>query len=301
MESPQHLADFYRERLNYVPDTVTSVLGHLNVFDMADFSGPYAKPIFYTRKNYFKISLLTGKKKLSYADKVITIDQHALIFSNPLIPYNWELLEEAQSGFFCIFTQSFFAQFGGISQYPVFQPGQIPVFPLDDAQQRAIEPIYQDMLQEIRSDYAYKQDRLRNLAFELIHRGLKMTPATVATPSDTTANSRIAALFVELLERQFPLEPSAQMVLQTPSAFASQLAVHVNHLNRALKTVMGKTTSQVISERVASEAAFLLTHTTRPISEIAWCLGFDDPSSFVHFFKKAFAQPPRSFRNQSLV
>lgn len=301
MTSPQSLEDFYREKLRYVPSTLTSSLGHFNVFDMAEFSGPYATPIYYTRKNYFKISLLTGRKQLTYADKVVPIERHALIFSNPLVPYRWELLEEEQAGFFCIFTHSFFQQFGDINQYPVFRPGQVPVFPLTDAQQQALASIYLDMRQELRSDYAYKQDRLRNLAFELIHHGSKMAPALAAAPTDPNADTRITALFLELLERQFPLEPATRMPLQSPAAFASQLAVHVNHLNRALKAVTGHTTSQLLGERVAREAAFLLKHTSWLITEIAWGLGFDDLSSFTHFFRRYFPLSPRAFRTQPVV
>jgi AraC family transcriptional activator of pobA len=301
MTSPQSLADFYREKLSYVPSTLESSLGHFNVFDMAEFSGQYARPVFYTRKDYYKISLLTGKKQLTYADKVIPIERHALIFSNPLIPYTWELREEAQSGFFCIFTQCFFQQFGHITQYPVFQPGHVPVFPLDDSQHQGLEKIYLDMRQELRSDYAYKQDRLRNLAFELIHQGLKMTPAPSVVPIGATADTRITTLFLELLERQFPLALSGQMALQSPAGFACQLAVHVNHLNRALKSTTGKTTSQLIGARTAQEAAFLVQHTTWPMADIAWCLGFEELSSFTHFFRKHFPLSPRAFRNQPLI
>lgn len=41
--------------------------------------------------------------------------------------------------------------------------------------------------------------------------------------------------------------------LKTPAEFADQLAIHVNHLNRNVKS--GKTTSQVIAERIAQEAS----------------------------------------------
>lgn len=44
-----------------------------------------------------------------------------------------------------------------------------------------------------------------------------------------------------------------QIAFRSPTEFADQLAVHVNHLNRALKETTGKTTSQVIAERVGQE------------------------------------------------
>ena len=38
------------------------------------------------------------------------------------------------SGYFCIFTEAFFRQFGHIRDYPLFQPGSTPVFALSGEQ-----------------------------------------------------------------------------------------------------------------------------------------------------------------------
>jgi AraC-like DNA-binding protein len=104
-------------------------------------------------------------------------------------------------------------------------------------------------------------------------------------------------LFQELLERQYPIEsPLQQIRLKTPAEFADQLNVHINHLNRVLKDATGKTTSQLIAGRVASEARALLKHTNWNISEIGWCLGFEDTSNFVKFFKKQSTTTPHQYR-----
>ncbi|WP_261387820.1 helix-turn-helix domain-containing protein [Chitinophaga pinensis] len=81
-----------------------------------------------------------------------------------------------------------------------------------------------------------------------------------------------------------------------PAEFATQLSVHVNSLNRALKEITGKTTSQLIAERITQEARGLLKHTDWNISEISWCLGFEEPPHFINFFKKNEHLTPKSFR-----
>jgi len=302
MEPTQNLEDFYSQKLNFMPDNLKKEMGHFNVFNLDDFVGKHAKPIPYSRKDYFKISLLSGHKRLSYADKVIDVAGHALLFANPLIPYKWEPLAGEQSGYFCIFTEAFFNHYGNIKEYPLFQPGNIPVFPLSVIQKDSIQQIYLKMLEEIASDYKYKYDVLRNLVFDLIHIAMKMQPATASSYSAVNAATRISSLFMELLERQFPIEtPAQQMSLRSPSEFAAQLSVHINHLNRALKETTGKTTSQIIGERVGQEAQALLRHTQWNIGEIAWSLGFEELSPFINFFKKKFNQSPRSFRNLSTV
>jgi AraC-like DNA-binding protein len=100
------------------------------------------------------------------------------------------------------------------------------------------------------------------------------------------ANTRLTAVFSELLERQFPIEsPSQQFALRSAKDFAEQLNVHVNHLNRAIKLSTGKTTTGQISERLAREAKALLKHTHWNIAEISYSLGFEEPAHLTIFSK----------------
>ncbi len=153
------------------------------------------------------------------------------------------------------------------------------------------------MKEEINSEYVYKYDLLRNYVTELIHFALKIQPAE-ALYQHPNAKARITAVFTELLERQFPIEsPSQRFTLRSANDFAKQLAVHVNHLNRAIKETTGKTTSEHIFERLVAEAKALLKHTNWNISEISYCLGFEEPAHFNNFFKKQVALTPTAYRN----
>ncbi|WP_420864664.1 helix-turn-helix domain-containing protein [Halarcobacter anaerophilus] len=68
--------------------------------------------------------------------------------------------------------------------------------------------------------------------------------------------------------------------------------MHTNHLNKVLKKNTNKTTSELIAQRVLQEAKVLLKHTTYNISDISFCLGFEEPSYFINFFKKEKIQLP---------
>ena len=298
MDTPLTIEEFYHEKLDWMPANLKKEMGHFNVFRMSDFIGKPQGPMPYRRIDFFKLSLMTGSNRLSYADKVVDLTGPSLVFSNPLIPYKWEpLSDEPPGGYFCIFTETFFNQFGHIREYPLFQPGSTPVFVLSDEQAAAIINLYERMLREIKSDYAYKYDVLRTLVFELVHLALKMQPAETSFYANSNANIRISSLFMELLERQFPIEsPAQQIALRSPSQYATQLSVHVNHLNRALREVSGKTTSKLISERLTQEAKSLLRHTRWNVGEVAWCLGFEERSHFINFFKKNTRLSPGAFR-----
>ena len=119
-----------------------------------------------------------------------------------------------------------------------------------------------------------------------------------ASENTLNASTRISTLFFELLERQFPVEiPSQVLQLRTASEYADTLRVHVNHLNKVLKEVTGRTTTEIIAGRVTQEAKVLLKQTNWNISEIAYGLGFDEVAHFSNFFKKQTNQSPLSFRS----
>ncbi|TYQ00184.1 AraC family transcriptional regulator [Tenacibaculum adriaticum] len=299
MNKEQTLEDLYEYRYNWIPDNLKEGIGHFNVFQLDDFIGKNPKPLSFNRRIYFKITLIFGKSRLHYADKVIDIKKQALVFSNPQIPYSWESIDDKQSGFFCVFTESFFKQFGKLTDYPIFQPNGNRVFELTDDQADIFKHIFREMFNEINSNYPYKYDVLRNLAFEAIHKAMKSQPLQLPETSVSNGSERISSLFMELLERQFPIENTNQrIVLRFASEYANRLNIHVNHLNRALKDNVKLSTKEIIANRITQEAKLLLKYTTWNISQIGYCLGFEDVSNFSLFFKKNTELSPSQFRKK---
>lgn len=299
MAKIETLEDFYRQKMNWLPENLKKDIGHFNVFKLEDCHGPGKTPVEYTRRDYYKIALMRGLHLYHYADKTIEVSGTTLIFFNPNVPYTFQPLTENPSGAFCIFKEAFFTERirGGIKDLPMFVPGNKPSYSLNQEQDKYVSQIFEKMIAEIGSDYKYKYDLIRNYIMEMVHYTLKMQP-TETLYQHTDANARITAVFTELLERQFPIEsPVQRFTLRSASDFAKQLSVHVNHLNRAIRTTTGKTTTEHIFERLASEAKALLKHTTWNISEISYCLGFEEPAHFNHFFKKQTSLTPSAFRN----
>lgn len=288
-----NLEKFDCEKFGLPADT-----SRFNVFKLEPFVGENARPVPYRRRNFYKITMMVGPGRIHYADKVIEIQKQALVFSNPFIPYKWEHTDQVRSGYFCIFTRDFFQQFSDINQYDVFQPTGTHVFDLTDEQVEQVTGYYERMLEEINSDYIHKYDLLRTITFELLHFAMKMKPNMSFDKQIVNANKRISALFLELLERQFPIDDSFQTInLRSASEYANQLNIHVNHLNRAIKETLQKTTSQLIAERVLQESKILLKQTNWNVSEIAYALGFNEVTHFNNFFKKHIQVSPLKFRN----
>jgi AraC-like DNA-binding protein len=298
MKKVETIEQFYQRKFNWVPDNIKNEIGHFNVFRLDPYVGTHAKPVPYSRRDFYKITITLGNGKVYYADKVYEVKKQALTFSNPQIPYKWEHLDKITGGVFCIFDQHFFHHFGNLNQYAVYQPSGNRIFELSDEQLQEVSPIFQRMFDELRSEYIHKYDILRTLVLELIHYALKMQPTEAVDKNPINASQRISTLFLELLERQFPIDENHQQVcLRSASEYAAQLNVHVNHLNRAVKETTGKTTSQIIAERVLQESKILLKHSPWNVSEIAYALGFTETTHFNNFFKKHTTLSPLKFRN----
>ncbi|TRX01996.1 helix-turn-helix domain-containing protein [Flavobacterium gawalongense] len=298
MEKTESIEDFYKTKFDWMPENFKNEIGHFNVFNLEPFVGEKAQPVPYKRRDFYKIMLVKGNSKVHYADKVVEVKKQALSFSNPQIPYKWEHLDNISEGSFCIFNQHFFHQYGNLNQYSVFQPNGTHIFELTDEQVEKIAVIYKRMFEEINSEYVYKYDVLRNLVFELLHFAMKMDPSANIENQQLNASQRISTLFLELLERQFPIDDTNQKVhFRTASDFANQLNIHVNHLNKAVKETTQKTTSQIIAERVLQESKILLKHSNWNVSEIAYALGFTEVTNFNNFFKKHLQLSPLKFRN----
>ena len=297
MNNVESIEEFYKRKYDWLPENIKSDIGHFNLFPLEPIDPSKAKPLPYKRRDFYKVMRVIGNINFLYADKIIPTNKYALVFSNPQIPYSCEHLDRIEGGFYCIFNQHFFHQYGNLNQYSVFQPTGNHVFDLTQKQAEDIRAVYKKMYDEFNSEYVHKYDVLRNLVFEILHFAMKMQPTLSFDKQPINASQRIATLFLELLERQFPIDENHPSVsYRSASEFASQLNVHVNHLNRAVKETTQKTTTQIIAERILQEAKTLLKHSHWQIAEIAYALGFTEVPHFNNFFKKHTQLNPSKFR-----
>ena len=253
----------------------------------------------YSRKDFYKISITSGKYVFHYADRSFETDETILFFGNPRIPYSCQVIEPPKQGYACLFTEEFLKlgdRSESLLQSPLFRIGGTPILSLHTAQTHSISAIFQKMIAEQDGNYAHKDELIRNYLSLIIHEALKLQPTTDVTQKKNAA-VRITSVFLELLERQFPIESTERpLELKTAQDFAKHLSVHVNYLNSSVKEVTGKPTTTHIAERIISEAKALLQHTDWNIADIAYALGFEYPTYFNNFFKKKTGHIPKSLR-----
>ncbi len=98
--------------------------------------------------------------------------------------------------------------------------------------------------------------------------------------------------FSEVLERDYARNHDA-------GHYADTLAVPAAALSKALSEATGKTTKELILDRVMVEAARLLRFTDLTVGQIAAQVGFDDPLYFSRAFKRQRGLSPQAFREES--
>jgi len=261
----------------------------------------HPRRVSFSDRRFYTIALLLETGRLYYADKWVMIDRPVLIFASPLTPYAWEATaNDHGTGYHCLFNESFLLpqeKTDTLSESPLFNPGKDPLLFLSYEQMTGIRTLMQQMSQECASDYHQKFDILRSYLHLLVHQANKLQSSQSAIEAHPSAAQRIVELFLNILDSQFEHDLTRQpLQLTTAAQFASQLSVHVNHLNRVVKRVTGKTTTDLIASRLVQESIRLLGTTTLSISDIAFALGFEEPASFSKFVKKHTHQPPSAFR-----
>ena len=112
-------------------------------------------------------------------------------------------------------------------------------------------------------------------------------------------NNTLLPVNAELYKQFHLLLETSFTSLHKVKQYAEKLNTTEKKLNQSIKQHTGKTASEHIFERIILEAKRLLLHSQQSTKEIAYFLGFDDPSHFSKFFKKYVLSSPIEFRQSS--
>ena len=117
----------------------------------------------------------------------------------------------------------------------------------------------------------------------------------VGTMNEQTHKGRILVKrFKQLIEEKCQENLSVKQ-------YADLLTITPNHLSETVRNVMGRTSTDLINDRMLMEIKRYLTHTDLGISEIAYKLNFADQSYFSKYFKKLTEFSPLEFRKSLLT
>lgn len=250
------------------------------------------KPDIPHRHNYFTILWAKNVCGLHYIDYMeYGIRPNYIFFVNPGQVHQVITYGEPE-GFVIMFTQEFLQQnqiseefvtnLGLFSQYSTTPP----ILVNSEASVRLGE-IVKNIELVFHEESPYKLDLLAAYLRVFLIESNKYAPQPETENTQTLQSTRIILKeFKSLVESKF-------VEWHKVGDYSKQLNITSDYLNNVIKSTIGKTAKEFIQNRLVLEAKRLGLHTHLSTKEIAFQLGFDDPSHFSKFFKnienKAFS------------
>jgi AraC-like DNA-binding protein len=139
------------------------------------------------------------------------------------------------------------------------------------------------------------------LRSEDLARRLAMADKTLAGYLETLADQKLASVGAErTLSERVRRALWAELSERTPNleAVARALGMSARTLQRQLRQE-GVTFARLLEELRREMAPALLRDGQHGVSEVAFLLGYEDPSAFRRAFQRWFARSPRSFRSST--
>jgi AraC family transcriptional activator of pobA len=221
------------------------------------------------------------------------IKRGSMFMLNPGQTHHWEFTEETE-GYIFFHTKSFYDltySNKSVDHFPFFYSLQnSPCLYLEPAPLKQIEQLFQQILEEYNAERLLKSEKICSLVDMLYIEVSRTYVSNNASFSSNTSDQYLVK--IKQLEK---LIDEHYLTIKSASAYADMMHISSKHLNRITQSVYGKTTSDLINERVLLEAKRLLVQANVNISQVADYLGYEDYSYFSRFFKKNCGISPSDF------
>lgn len=162
-----------------------------------------------------------------------------------------------------------------------------------------IAPDFSHLFELLQSEFRkgkdmYQADILRNYLHNLLLLSEREKGNQNFSEIKKGADFDYVLLFKDLLEKDFKK-------LKQVSSYSKKMIVTEKRLNQATTKMLGKTPKEIIDDRIMLEAKRLLAHTNGNVKEIAYELGFEEPTNFIKYFRKHSNITPIEFRESQTL
>lgn len=282
---------------------------NIKVLGLQQFDG--ANPEFYVRKlsehlqtshlhinkphkhDFFATVLFTTGSGLHEIDfETFDVRPGSVFLLSPGQTHNWELSIDCE-GIIFFHSQDFYDTHylhETIREYSFFSfvQNRSAVF-LNDAVKPEIQALFEKLLAVSKDDKPRKRQLVLSLITQVyIELERYAAPGELLTASEQKSYYEKFLKFEALVEAHFLSEKSA-------AAYANRMNITAKHLNRINRLIVGKTTSEIIADRVILEAKRMLIYAKENFLEVSEKLGFSDYAHFSKQFKAKTGLTPSAF------
>lgn len=244
------------------------------------------------RHDYVELFLLEGRGSVLIDFGRCPLSGRSLVTIGQGRVHAWQA--NKMTGLYISFTQEFFDGAApppsALFDYPFLFGGELSsVIHLQPKQGTQAQRLFRDIHREF--------EKHEKLAVEMIRHQLRVLMVHLSRLFAATSPAPFAAVGLVRRFRQ-AVERSFRAMKSVPD-YARVLGVTTSHLNESLRLEIGLTAGDLIRERLLLEAKRLLLHSELTIAEIAYELGFEDPSYFSRFIRRELKASPAEFRSRA--
>ncbi|MEQ1586715.1 MAG: AraC family transcriptional regulator [Cyclobacteriaceae bacterium] len=252
------------------------------------------------RADYFSFILTKEGSGVYYLDdNKFPFGSRSIYFTNPGHTKSYEL-NESKEAYLITLTENFLKEYvhpESFDEFPFLLAEIVPPKTLSEKKFSELETLYKQILNEFKNPSLYKNKIVGKLFFVFLLKikedfWLDYNPIT-----EGNRNSQIVKSFKQLLEKEFKkiLSDNMGRRLQVKD-FANELHLHPNYLNSVIRSKTGKTINDWLANRTLAAAKALLRNSSLSAKEIAYKLGFSEPTHFNRFFRNHAKTTPSEFR-----
>ncbi|KOH43783.1 helix-turn-helix domain-containing protein [Sunxiuqinia dokdonensis] len=249
--------------------------------------------------NFYSIFWIQSGQAVHATDFVeYVIEKDTLLFVPPGLKHRM-VLDQIAGGFSILFNEEFARynrkNYTPFKEYDLFNnPEFRSIIKVEGAVKDQLNALISLMTEEVQQPDKYSADAVLNLLHLFLLKSIRVfeTQYQPALADAEQTDSFSIIRFKELIEENYTREKSV-------SAYADMLSMNPTCLNEVTKKSAGITAGEMIRNRIIEEAKQKLFATNMSGKEIAYLLGFDDPSYFSRFFKKYTGLTIKDFRDNS--
>lgn len=248
------------------------------------------------QKDFYHVTLVLKSK-----DAEITIDeQHhskkddILYFLSTEHIFTWQR-DIGIKGFTVFFKPSFLGFYTGAfeNDFSFFDLAESNIIALSPSKIQEVLGDFQKIHKEFSTSSSYREQILQTSLLALLYKFKGIQEEFSSLEILPNKKQTLVFKFKNLVNNLF-------ITCKQVSDYAGRLFVSANTLNKIVKDLTGKTAKEIINDKVILESKRMLLYTSSDISEIAFTIGFEEPTHFIRFFKAHTLQTPKEYRNQKM-